>query len=63
MHWKEEQIKKYYLEGLLLHEIGRKMDSHYQQFGSKTYKRKGEIYADNFAYFLGDKLRDEFLEV
>ena len=60
LHWKEEQIKKYYLEGLLLHEIGHKMDSLYQRYWSKTYKRRAEKFANNFAYFWGDKLGKHF---
>ena len=58
--WTEDKIKKYYLEGLLLHEIGHQMDSFYQRFWSKGYGRKAEKFADNFAYFWGDKIRNEY---
>lgn len=57
--WTEEKIKRYYLEGLLLHEIGHKVDSVYQRYWSKNYKERGEKFADNFAYYWGDKIRNE----
>jgi len=57
--WTEDQIKKYYLEGLLLHEIGHKVDSLYQRYWSKTYNSKSENFANNFAYYWGDKIRSE----
>lgn len=57
--WTEEKIKKYYLEGLLLHEIGHKVDSIYQRYWSKNYKKRGEKFADNFAYYWGDKIRNQ----
>ena len=31
LKWTEEKIKRYYLEGLLIHEIGHQMDSVYQK--------------------------------
>jgi len=57
--WTEEKIKRYYLEGLLLHEIGHKMDSIYRRYWSKNYKQRAENFADNFAYYWGDKIRNE----
>jgi len=57
--WTEEKIKRYYLEGLLLHEIGHKVDSVYQRYWSKNYKERGEKFADNFAYYWGDKIRNQ----
>jgi len=57
--WTEEKIKRYYLEGLLLHEIGHKMDSYFRRYWSKNYNRRAENYADNFAYYWGDKIRNE----
>ena len=59
LFWTEDKIKQYYLEGLLLHEIGHKMDSYYQKYWSKKYKKKAEKFADNFAYYWGDKIRNE----
>ena len=59
--WTEEQIRKYYLEGLLLHEIGHQIDSIYKRFWSKNYRgRRAENFADNFAYYWGKKIRKEF---
>ena len=52
LRWTEEKIKKYYLEGLLLHEIGHQVDSVYKRFWSSNYKKqKAENFADNFAYY------------
>jgi hypothetical protein len=60
LKWTEEKIKKYYLEGLLLHEIGHQMDSAYQRYWSPRYKKKrAENYADNFAYYWGNEVRNE----
>ena len=60
LFWTEDKIKKYYLEGLLLHEIGHQINSIYQKFWSKNYSRKAEKFADNFAYFWGGKIRNEY---
>ncbi|MFK8058078.1 MAG: hypothetical protein AB8F78_18265 [Saprospiraceae bacterium] len=57
--WTEDQIRRYYLEGLLLHEIGHKVDSIYQRYYSKSYTQRAENFADNLAYFWGDKIRNE----
>lgn len=59
LEWTEEKIKKYYLEGLLLHGIGHKIDSVYKRFWSANYKKRGEDYANNFAYYWGNKIRNE----
>ncbi len=58
--WTEEKIKNYYLEGLLLHEIGHQMDSIYKRYWSKNYAKRAEDFADNFAFFWGDKIRNEY---
>lgn len=55
--WTEEKIKKYYLEGLLLHEIGHQVDSQYQRYWSKAYKNKAEQFADNYAYYWSSQIR------
>jgi len=57
--WTKEKIKKYYLEGLLLHEIGHQVDSFHKRYWSKNYKRRAEKFADNYAYYWRDKLRSE----
>jgi len=60
LQWTEEKIKKYYLEGLLLHEVGHQIDSYYQRYWSKNYKKeKAENFADNYAYYWGDQIRKE----
>lgn len=59
LKWTEEKIKQYYLEGLLLHEIGHQIDSVYQRYWSSAYKSKAEKFADNFAFYWGNELRTE----
>lgn len=59
--WTLDKIKRYYLEGLLLHEIGHQMDSYHKRYWSKNYKERGEKFADNFAYYWGDKIRNEII--
>lgn len=58
--WTKDKIKKYYLEGLLLHEIGHKVDSQYQRYWSKAYYAKGENFANNYAFYWGNEIRNEF---
>ncbi len=60
LKWTEEKIKKYYLEGLLLHEIGHQMDSVYKRYWSSNYKKqRAENFADNFAYYWGNEIRNQ----
>jgi len=60
LKWTEEKIKKYYLEGLLLHEIGHQIDSRYQRYWSPSYKKqKAENFADNYACYWGNEIRTE----
>ena len=47
--WTEETIKDYYLNYLLLHEIGHYIESQYQRYYSQADKVKREEFADNFA--------------
>jgi hypothetical protein len=49
LQWQEETIRDYYLNSLLLHEIGHFVESVYQSFWSKASKRKSENFADNYA--------------
>ncbi|MBX2842199.1 MAG: hypothetical protein KTR26_10525 [Flammeovirgaceae bacterium] len=61
LKWTEQNIKNYYLEGLLLHEIGHQIDSFYKRYWSKNYsKQKAENFADNYAFYWGDKIRNEY---
>ena len=47
--WTKENVKKYYLEHLLLHVIGRSLDSFYKRYYSKTALQKRENFANNYA--------------
>lgn len=49
LQWNEEKVRDYYLEYLLLHEIGHFVESAYEKFWSKSDQRKREDFADNFA--------------
>lgn len=49
LQWKEENIKKYYMESLLLHEIGHSLDSYYKRFSSRAAVKQREDYADSYA--------------
>ena len=59
LKWTHEKIKKYYLEGLLIHEIGHQIDSIYKRYWSKSYKQRAENFADNYAYYWGAQIRNE----
>lgn len=47
--WTEEKVKKYYMESLLLHEIGHSLDSYFKRFWSKAAIKQREDYADTYA--------------
>jgi hypothetical protein len=49
LQWETEQIRNYYLNFLLMHEIGHFVESAYERFWSKSKERKRENFADNFA--------------
>lgn len=49
LQWDREQIKRYYLERLLLFQIGNAVESHYQRFWSKAAGDKTDKRADNWA--------------
>lgn len=49
LQWQEETIRDYYLNFLLLHEIGHFVESVYQRFWSKAGECKSENFANNFA--------------
>lgn len=49
LQWEEENIRDYYLNYLLLHEIGHFVESIYKKFWSKANEQKIESFADNFA--------------
>ncbi len=49
LQWTADDIKRYYAETLLLHEIGHAIDSLHKRFWSKAARAKAENYADNYA--------------
>ena len=49
LQWQSEQIRDYYLEFLLFHEIGHFVESSSESFWSRAKGIKRENYADNFA--------------
>jgi hypothetical protein len=49
LKWEVEKVRDYYLNFLLLHELGHFVESVYQSFWSKANERKSENFADNFA--------------
>ena len=60
LQWTEELIKKYFLESLLLHEIGHSIDSFYKRYWSKATKAKSENFADNYVAVWADKVRETY---
>ena len=60
LKWTVSQIKQYYLESLLLHEIGHSIDSFYKRYWSKATETKKENWADNFVAVWADKIRETY---
>ena len=58
--WTEEQIKRYYLESLLLHELGHSIDSFHKKYWSKATNRKKENWADNYVAVWADQIRETY---
>lgn len=59
LQWSKESIKKYYLEHLLLHEIGHLVDSENKRFYSKAKAKQKEDFANNYAIFWNNQLREK----
>lgn len=57
LKWTEEKIKQYYLEDLLLHEIGHSIDSFYKRFWSKAGEQKRENWAENYVAVWANEIR------
>lgn len=57
LKWTEEKIKQYYLEDLLLHEIGHSIDSFYKRFWSKSGEQKRENWAENYVAVWANEIR------
>jgi len=53
LQWTKEGIRKYYLESLLLHEVGHSISNYW----GKATDKKGENYADNYATVWADKVK------
>lgn len=58
LQWTEETIRKYFLESLLLHEIGHSIDSFYKRYWSKATTIKRENFADNYVAVWADTIRE-----
>jgi hypothetical protein len=60
LKWTASQIKNYYLQRLLLHEIGHSIDSFHKRYWSKATETKKENWADNFVSVWADKIRETY---
>ena len=49
LQWQQDTIRDYYLNFLLLHEIGHFVESVYEKYWSRANRNKRENFADNFA--------------
>jgi hypothetical protein len=56
LQWEEENLKRYFLEKLLLHEIGHCVDYVYQRYWSKANTKQIEDFADNYAMVWRNKV-------
>ena len=59
LQWSKSSIKKYYLEHLILHEIGHLIDSKNKRFYSKSNDKQKEDFANNYAIIWNNKLKEE----
>lgn len=57
LQWEKDEIKEYYLNGLLLHEIGHHVDHQYRDSVSSKTRTKGEKWADGYALYWANKIR------
>jgi hypothetical protein len=56
LQWNAETIRDYYLNSLLLHEIGHFVESVYEKFWSNAGRHKREDFADNYARIWSSKM-------
>lgn len=63
LQWAEDEIKKYYLENLLLYEIGNSIHSYYSIYWSKAADKKKEAFADSYAAFWGSAIKNDYREI
>ncbi len=57
LQWTEETIRSYYLESLLLHEIGHSIDSFYYKHWSKAATKRNEHVAENYVALWANTVR------
>jgi hypothetical protein len=60
LQWTDEKINRYYLESLLLHEIGHSIDCFYKRYWSKATVDKKENWADNYAAVWADNIQETY---
>jgi hypothetical protein len=60
LQWTSESLKHYFLEKLLLHEVGHCVSFMYQQNWSSANNKKLEDFADNYAAIWHNKLMQNF---
>lgn len=63
LQWTELLIKQYYIESLLLHEIGHSINSIHFSFWSKASGKKKEEFANCYASFWSANIRESFLDI
>ena len=57
LQWTTESYKKYYIEKLLLNEIGHSVDYMYQRFWSKANSKQTNDFANNYAVIWGNNIK------
>ncbi|NDV59362.1 hypothetical protein [Bacteroides sp. 519] len=60
LQWTSEKMKQYFLERLLLHEIGHCVDFIYNRHFSKANRKQLEDFADSYAMVWGNSIRKLF---
>ena len=60
LQWTDETIRRYYLESLLLHEIGHSIDSFYKRYWSKATATKRENFANNYVALWTNSIRESY---
>ena len=58
LQWSASEIKNYYLNSLLLHEIGHHVDFIYYHYWSNASRKRDEAFADDYAVFWSSKSVD-----
>ena len=60
LQWSEEAIKDYYLNDLLLYQIGQSVASFYKRYWSVASNKKSVDFANNFVAVWANSLRETF---